>query len=235
MACDTDIKLSFPQSRVYLDAGENAEGECVMEFRLIYEGELLSSGNRGSTADNKHAIRKALHPQLRRLWQVHRGIQQYALMRSNLVQLTPEATDMERISAGIKVISEQWERAGIRFVPLVTPLYALRCNLDILLLRPADERFIFRRGDMDGQVKTLFDALRIPESADETGSSGPGEDEAPFYCLLSDDRLITGMQVTDDQLLVLPRQREVKGTDAFVVIHVQISHRYGGAMDRFFD
>jgi hypothetical protein len=111
----------------------------------------------------------------------------------------------------------------------------LRCSLDVLLLRPADERFILKRGDIDGQVKTLFDALRIPENADETGGATPEADEDPFYCLLSDDRLITEVRVIDDQLLVLPHEREVKATDSFVVIHVKINHRYGGAMDRYFD
>jgi hypothetical protein len=210
-----------------------------VEFRLLYQGELVSSGNRGSTAGNKHAIRRVLHPQLRRLWTLHRGIRQYAGTRGVVSALPPrdpqDVTEQERFDAGISVIGQQWERAGYQTIPLVTPKYALRCSLDILLLRPADERFILKRGDIDGQVKTLFDALRIPDNLDEAGGVGPQQDETPFYCLLSDDRLITEVRVTDDQLLLLPGHRDVKATDSFVVIHVKINHRYGGAMDRFFD
>ena len=37
-----------------------------MKFRLTYEGRLESNGS----AKHKHEIRKALHPQLKRLWDV---------------------------------------------------------------------------------------------------------------------------------------------------------------------
>ena len=206
-----------------------------MEFRLIYEGELRSSGNRESTVDNKHAIRKALHPQLRRLWKVHKGIKQYARTQFD-ADAYPTITDEEdRTESGLGTIAKRWQRAGFDFVPLVTPEYALRCRLDILLLRPADERFLLNRGDLDGQVKTLFDGLRIPENTAETGGALATQDERPFYCLLSDDRLITEISVTDDQLLLLPHARRVEATDSFVVIHVKINHVYGGAMGRFFD
>jgi integrase len=75
-------------------------------------------------------------------------------------------------------------------VPLVTADMGLRCSLDILLLRPEEDRFIFNAGDIDGQIKTLFDALRMPKDLKETGEVGPQQDETPFFCLLEDDKLI---------------------------------------------
>ena len=75
-------------------------------------------------------------------------------------------------------------------VPLVTADMGLRCSLDILLLRPEEDRFIFNAGDIDGQIKTLFDALRMPNDLKETGEVGPQQDETPFFCLLEDDKLI---------------------------------------------
>jgi hypothetical protein len=207
-----------------------------VEFRLIYEGELLSSGNRGSTVCNKHNIRKAFHPQLRRLWALHSSIRQYARSQFDPAKWTdPVNTEDERTEAGLGLIGKEWNRANIDFVPLVTDKFALRCALDVLLLRPSDQRSVLRRGDIDGQVKTLFDALRIPESTAETGGVAATPDEVPFYCLLSDDRLITELRVTDDQLLMLPHQGTLNPTDAFVVIHVRINHVYGGALGRFFD
>lgn len=206
-----------------------------MEFRLIYVGELLSSGNRGSTANNKHAIRRSLHPQLRRLWKLHAGIRQYARYQYDPSVTGNASTEDERVELGIQAIGKRWQRAGIDFVPLVTAEHALRCSLDILLLRPSDERLIFRRGDLDGQVKTLFDALRIADNADETGGLPPTPDEVPFYCLLSDDRLISEVRVVDDRLLLLPHAKQVEASDSFAVIHVKINYQHGGTFDRFFE
>jgi hypothetical protein len=229
-----EVSALLPSSRIFVNTGESISEESLVEFRLLYQGELVSSGNRGSTAKEKHAIRKVIHPQLRRLWSLHQGLQQYARYYP-LLSEPQNATEKERIDAAIAQIGQTWQRGPYECVPLVTPKYALKCSLDILLLRPADERFIFKRGDIDGQIKTLFDALRIPDSLDEAGGILPDADEKPFYCLLSDDRLITEVRVTDDQLLLLPDQRAVKATDVFAVIHVRINHRYGMAMDRYFD
>jgi hypothetical protein len=103
---------------------------------------------------------------------------------------------------------------------------ALRCTIDILLLRPEmEERFLLQRGDVDGQVKTIFDALRIPESLDETGGIRPTGDEVPFFCLLEDDRLITEVRVTTDRLLLLPNQTKVQPNDCFAVIRVRLNHK----------
>jgi hypothetical protein len=56
----------------------------------------------------------------------------------------------------------------------------------------------------------------------EAGGQGPQTDETPFYCLLSDDKLISSLSVTTDKLLVLPAQRKVQANDAFVVVHVKL-------------
>lgn len=81
---------------------------------------------------------------------------------------------------------------------------------------------LVRSGDIDGRLKTLFDALRIPTNLDETGGMGPQDGENPFYCLLEDDKLISEINVSTDQLLLLPREREVKANDAFLVIRVKV-------------
>jgi hypothetical protein len=131
-------------------------------------------------------------------------------------------------------MGQQWNRCGFNFVPLVTPKLALRCSLDITLLRPEEDRFIFRQGDIDGQLKTLFDGLRMPENLGETGSMGPQEDEDPFFCLLQDDRLISEVRVNTDQLLLLPHEREVKPNEVHAVIQVRLNHKNARTFDNYF-
>jgi hypothetical protein len=148
------------------------------------------------------------------------------------------------MDVGLAAMGKQWSRVGYEFVPLVTSRYALRCSLDILLLRPEGEQsvtgtshhFVMNRGDLDGQAKTLFDALQLPDQAQELPpGSVPERDETPFFCLLSNDRLISEVRVNGDNLLLLPRAKQVEATDSFVLLHVKINHVHGGPFDRWFD
>jgi hypothetical protein len=213
-----------------------------MEFRLLYSGRVRGSNGKGSRPEEKHALRREFHPQLRRLWNCNSSLDQLARHR----QLEPWMVkhpgvdrkgftndDFRRI--GIETISYNWARAGFNFVPLVTSEARLRCRIDILFLRPEEPRYILHGGDLDARLKTVFDALRIPVNLDETGGEGPREDEDPFFCLLEDDKLISDVSVTTDQLLVLPKERQVNPNDAFLVIHVKISHANPGTFDRYFD
>jgi hypothetical protein len=207
-----------------------------MEFRLLYEGVLNSSGGANTRPHEKHAIRRSFHPQLRRLWHVQSNLRELAdrYWVSTISGSPPPTTPEERLELGIAELGRRWERAGFQIVPLITPNVKLRCSLDIVLLRPEEDRYIFRRGDIDGQVKTLFDALRMPEDLGETRGIGPQDDENPFFCLLQDDRLISEIRVTTDQLLVLPNQREVKANDVHVSIHVRVNHKHARTFDNFF-
>jgi hypothetical protein len=224
----------LPYSHVFANTGEPIEQEGLMEFRLLYEGELLPSGNKKTRPAEKHAIRRSLHPQLRRQWQLHSGLRQMAEQAGRPSEFPGIShfvkSEEERIQDGINVLGQQFAYFGYKFVPMVTDKHFVRCALDILLLRPEEEKFIFEQGDIDGQVKTIFDALQVPRSLEQVGGIGPGEDETPFFCLLQDDRLISEVRVNADQLLLLPHQREVKANDAFVVIHVRINARYPGAI-----
>jgi hypothetical protein len=215
-----------------------------VEFRLLYHGELLPSGNKNTRPSEKHAIRRKLHFQLRRQWIVHDQLSEYArsggvydlvgaegkLLDQRGVQMTSLPPREELVRLGFNAIGKKWARVGYNFVPMVTDADFVRCALDILLLRPEEKKFLYTRGDIDGQVKTIFDALQLPKTIQQAGSSSPQEDENPFFCLLEDDRLISEVRVSADQLLLLPDEREVKANDAYVVIHVKISPRYPGAI-----
>jgi len=223
-----------------IGTGDPIESENKLEFRLLYQGELLPCGNSNKRVPEKHAIRKSLHPQLKRLWNMQKGLRQYAsYVGAEAVGKKNEymhsGTRDKWVGEGLEALGKNWNRSGFNFVPLVTSDFALRCRLDILLLRPTDEKFVLRQGDLDGHVKTIFDALRIPSDAQELGEAKPAEDENPFFCLLQDDNLISEVHVVGDQLLVLPNGREVRANDAFAVIHVQINHLGGRPFSRWFD
>lgn len=208
------------------------EGSDVVEFRLIYAGPLPASGGAGGNTrpEAKHAIRRAFHPQLRQLWRSEHNLDEWArrnITSEAIQELIKEdrwnsMTNADIAREGIRCMSEQWERAGYKLVPLVIKEMFLRCSIDILFLRSEEPRHIMRSGDLDGKVKTIFDGLRIPDNLAEAGGVGPQEDETPFFCLLSDDKLISSVSVTTDRLLVLPQEREVHPNDAFVVVHVKL-------------
>ena len=180
----------------------------------------------------KHKLRREFHPQLRQLWAATEGLDQYARhFCSPYFQKHPD--ELEKFSRGehnnelarqigVQCIGENWERNGFKFVPLVTKELFLRCSIDILFLRPEKPRFIMQSGDLDAKVKVIFDALRMPSGLSETGGLGPQEDESPFFVLLEDDKLVSHVSVTSDQLLVLPSERAMNPHDAFLVVHVRI-------------
>ena len=229
---------------VYVGTGEIIGGHNKLEFRLLHEGELLPSTNSKRRATEKHVIRRSFHPQLRRLWNISPNLKQLA-SKAWLETLdhparhrfltNQETVDPEgRFSEGLKQIGRTWARGGFNFIPLVTADMALRCSIDITLLRPEEERLIFKTGDIDGQLKTLFDALRMPSNVGESGGMGPKEDEDPFFCLLEDDRLISEVKVNTDTMLLLPNKREVRANDAHAIIHVKLNHRNARTFDNYF-
>ena len=86
----------------------------------------------------------------------------------------------------------------------------LVAELDILLLRPEDPGSIVQRADIDNRLKTLFDALRYPSIPQEIPARwSPADGEAPLFCLLDDDRLITRVNVDTDRLLASNSPDEV--------------------------
>jgi hypothetical protein len=92
---------------------------------------------------------------------------------------------------------------GNDFATLIHPSLRLYAELDILVLRPeAPGAIISHAGDIDNQLKTLFDALRRPVDDNEVPRSwSPAIDEQPLFCLLDDDKLITRVNVEVDRLL----------------------------------
>lgn len=98
-------------------------------------------------------------------------------------------------------LAENFNGNGYHFAPLVTTELALFCGLDILFLRPDPPGSLIKSGDIDNRLKTLFDALRMPVGAQETGSDAPTNGEDPFFVLMEDDRLVSKIALETDMLL----------------------------------
>jgi hypothetical protein len=184
-----------------------------MEFRLLYRGPLKATGSK----EDKHEIRRKLHPQLKELWN-------HEPLKSLLYADRYLATPISEEKYGKLQVTEHLIRVGeYRFIPLVRQEFDLFAKVDVLLLRPEPAGAIVKPGgDIDNRLKTLFDALRMPIEENEIPNGAapePGED--PFYCLLKDDVLITSVAVETDRLLDYDSQHEGPSTVS-LVIRVQV-------------
>jgi len=186
-----------------------------MKFTLTYEGELPSTGNGSKKTEVKWAIRKAFHPQLAELCQIHpiireaislacvppKGRQFYGLETYHLDPPLSELTARE--NSEFRRLYEPIEKHGRKFFPVVRESMALACGLKIIFLRKEEPgRLILQGGDLDNRIKTLFDALRMPADKAEMVDDPTIDD--PIYCLLESDALITQCDIKTDRLLTRP-------------------------------
>jgi hypothetical protein len=206
----------------YQSRGGNVWGLPAVKFTLTYDGPLPSGGNKRHNAD-KWRIRKAFHPQLKDLWSSHPALRQVeenryfpevggtVLMQVHHQHPGPIYPLMERQIANpdkgpVLDLCEDIVKWGVHFRPLVRESYALHCGLKVLFLRRELPGKVYQGGDIDGRIKTLLDALAMPQHAEqvikEDGSA------SSLYCLLEDDSLISGLNVESERLLTaddLPR------------------------------
>jgi hypothetical protein len=144
----------------------------------------------------------ALHPQLRALWR------QQPLTR--FPTWLDRAAENDRFGRAGRALRTT---RGHDFAVLVTDDLHFTAELDILLLRAAPPGHVLQRADIDNQLKTLFDALAYPRSAQDLPQEWtPAEEEQPVFCLLEDDGLVTRVNVETDRLLAPSEQDEASVT-----------------------
>lgn len=205
-----------------------SQEEAILEFRLLYSGRVLASSNTKRRTDEKHAIRKLFHPQLRQLWFTNHNLKTFAVGMGGLKYEDEPTTHEERVKveaaflAGTARISNKWKFSNFSFLPLVTEGDAVRCSIDILFLRPEASGMLIKGGDIDGRIKTIFDALRMPQIGELDTDLTPEETESPFFVLLEDDKLISEVKVTTDELLLLPNEQTRLDNHAFMSLHVKL-------------
>ena len=162
-----------------------------MEFRLIYEGPLHGQGAKSL---HKWEIRRALHPQLQRLWREH-----------------PLKNAADRLLAHPALPGQ---------TSVVVEKGGLYAELSVLLFRQQPRgTLITDGGDIDNRLKTLLDGLRVPHGSMEGRTELPEEpDPLPFFCLLEDDSLVSKVIVESEQLL---RPAKLDEVVAIISVHVK--------------
>jgi hypothetical protein len=149
----------------------------VVEFILNYRGHLKANGD----SKHKHCLRRHFHEQLKELWNQpplnkHRGL---------LDPGEPMGPDVVRTLDSES--STLVQTVGpYEFASVVSSKINLVADLDITLLRPGPPGAIVSHGgDLDNRLKTLFDALKIPDTPDAVPTDdSPLEMEYPFFCYL---------------------------------------------------
>jgi len=76
-------------------------------------------------------------------------------------------------------LCEPLNKHGGWFAPLVRNSFALHCGLKIVFLRHEEPGKIYQAGDLDGRIKTLLDALAMPQHKEQVLESGA--ENAPIY------------------------------------------------------
>lgn len=216
------INYPFRLNLLY-DDDPDKEETLMLEFRLVYQGTLLASSNRKPRSEHKNSIRRYFHQQLERLWQLREPLK-------SRLDFAPHGKKW------VDVVSGRFAMGNKKFLPIVIEHLSLSCVLDILVLDREEPHRVITRGDLDGRIKTLVDALRIPH----VGECSDGE-ENPLYCLLEDDKLISEIRVVADLLLppenqLVDRLPEEAGVGqnhvlAIVQANVKLTHARIGSMD----
>tara|TARA_R110002096_G_scaffold80736_1_gene188883 strand:+ start:149 stop:703 length:555 start_codon:yes stop_codon:yes gene_type:complete len=169
-----------------------------MRFALHYRGPLRANGKPA----HKNELREHFHRQLSVLWS-----QAPLSQRSGLLQ----AADGESSVSLLRSLG------GFVFVPLVCEPLKTTCELRIVMLRPEPPgKLVTAGGDIDNRLKTLFDALTLPQEQAIPNGWRPSDDQQPLYCLLEDDNLITSVTVRTEQLL------EPQAADSLVDVTIYV-------------
>lgn len=193
--------------------GDRPYGLQFMKFTMTYDGSLPSSGNKPKN-DAKWEIRKKLHPQLKDLWANHPALREVHENRhfpktggaqiAQVHHLHPgPILDTARRIQGPRPelldLCEPIDKHGSWFRPLVRESYALHCGLKILFLRKEKPGKIYQGGDLDGRIKTILDALTMPQHKEQVLEKT--DENNPIFCLLEDDSLVSGVSVESERLL----------------------------------
>ena len=207
-----------------------------MKFTLTFDGPLPPSANSSKKRREEiWAIREQIHRQLADLWQHHPSLK--IVNAHRYVPKTELFWNQERhhwnevspipypATAGHESfdICDSIIVDGIYFQPLVRDSLALVCSLDILFLRAGPKGNVYQGGDLDNRIKTLLDALRVPSGQEVAATKLESKPGNIFYCLLEDDKYVTGLNVKTAQLLNKPDAKESE-VRLIIDVDVRVTH-----------
>jgi len=205
-----------------LSITETILGEDEMEFAFIlrYQGPLPTCSRTESRGKEKEVIRKYLSPQLRDLWEHHRGLKTNLLSAMETPK-TIKGSVLNDVSGGRSTGYGHLPIRGWKFIPLVVRARGWVCDLKILFLRRQAPGDLIQGGDIDNRIKTLFDGLRIPHDASSVTRDRAENQDEHCFCLLEDDALITSYSIESERLWG-PVGDEANESDVELSIRVQI-------------
>ena len=148
-----------------------------MEFCLHYNGPLKSKAG----PKEKHKIRCQLHEQLKSIC----NNPPFLIAFEPDFNKTRKPTDVSLF----KQIEDK------KFWFLICEGLSTSVDLSLTLLVPHQTNAIVSGGDVDNRIKTLFDALRIPQLLNEIPSADNFDYSGGMFCLLEDDKLINSLQI----------------------------------------
>ena len=204
-----------------------------MKFTLTYDGALPAGGN---TSKNKAKwkIRRHFHPQLVDLWESHPALKsistEFPLSGGALVSghhqhpgpvyapWLPRIKRADEVDRGTIDLAAPIEKHGRLFQPLVRETFALHCGLKVLILRQEQPGRVYQGGDIDGRIKTLLDALTMPQHVEQMKDDIPAPPQL-IHCLLEDDSLVSGLSVETARLLGGEQGRDY--VKAFIEVDVR--------------
>lgn len=177
-----------------------------MRFHLVYHGQLPSTGNNPKPADVMR-IRRELSPQLEYLWQTHPALK--VLRREGarhrpgtILYVDPDLSPREMATEypeSFEYLVDPIIVGPKQYLPLVRQSLSLGCEVSILFLRQDEAgKLVTQGGDLDGRMKCLLDALRMPSVAEQSRAL-PAEDL--LHCLMEGDELVTRLDIESDRLL----------------------------------
>jgi hypothetical protein len=165
-----------------------------MELTLYYRGELGS--NKGP--NQKQGLRRAFHKQLSVLWQQDpwQGERWRWDTEDKIYQVHKDSKNLENVDIKHTI-------GKFTFVPLISRKIFMVADINIQMLRSEPAGTVSAQsGDLDNRVKTLLDALRMPNTPQDLPKDDiPRDNETPFFCLLEDDALIHKFSVTTHRWL----------------------------------
>jgi hypothetical protein len=188
----------------------------LMKFTLIYDGDLPASGNKPKPV-YASTIRNEFHDQLADLWDSHVILRQLARTARAPIWIHQVEIDGSEPPLSTKLDdfrgpAQPMEPGQIdlcapievtnvgSFIPLVRHSLHLACAVDIIFLRHEEPLTLMKSGgDLDGRLKTLFDALRMPE--DDSQQAGVTLTSDPLYVLMQDDILVSDVSIKTGRLL----------------------------------
>lgn len=184
------------ETRVHAADFEFRVRDCALKFTLTFEGNFKTGGR---IPEGKHHRRKLFHAQLKRLWSVNTLLRSWQLLDDPTAEMPPSVLGIS--APAIDVLRKKHGKLGdFEFVPIISKDISVEAALHFHILRSTTKPG--QMADIDNVVKTITDSLKAPGTTEELPRGAqPEADEAPFFVLMEDDKLVSKITSTTDELL----------------------------------